>query len=132
MTISQRESALTVLLLLRDEPQKILQFALDLNVSEATIKNDLDTIERTLKDYNIQLVRHKGVGIYVECDEIKRRQMLIGTILSQTNEYTFFRYLHGKEEINDFFLNIFDLAELNWIKTCLDQTIFEKIHGEAE
>lgn len=132
MTISQRESALTVLLLLRDEPQKILQFALDLNVSEATIKNDLDTIERTLRDYNIQLVRHKGVGIYVECDEIKRRQMLIGTILSQTNEYTFFRYLHGKEEINDFFLNIFDLVELNWIKTCLDQTIFEKIHPDSD
>ncbi|WP_278340803.1 HTH domain-containing protein, partial [Lactobacillus acetotolerans] len=37
MTMEQRESALVVLLLLADEPQKIIQLALELQVSEATV-----------------------------------------------------------------------------------------------
>ena len=63
MSVERRENALAAILLLNDEPKKIIQFALDLNVSEATIQNDLDIVEKSLAEYKINLIRKKGVGV---------------------------------------------------------------------
>ena len=89
MSVERRENALAAILLLNDEPKKIIQFALDLNVSEATIQNDLDIVEKSLAEYKINLIRKKGVGVYVEASESERRQVLVGILLSEINDYDF-------------------------------------------
>lgn len=90
MSVERRENALAAILLLNDEPKKIIQFALDLNVSEATIQNDLDIVEKSLAEYKIILIRKKSVGVYVEASESERRQVLVGILLSEINDYDFF------------------------------------------
>lgn len=49
ISVAKREKIIAAKLLLSTEPCKIIQFALDLNVSEATIQSDLNTVERSLK-----------------------------------------------------------------------------------
>ena len=44
MSIDKREKAIAATLLISTEPCKIIQFALDLNVREATIQNDLNSV----------------------------------------------------------------------------------------
>lgn len=61
MSVERRENALAAILLLNDEPKKIIQFALDLNVSEATIQNDLDIVEKSLAEYKIILIRKRAL-----------------------------------------------------------------------
>jgi mannitol operon transcriptional antiterminator len=55
MSIDKREKAIAATLLISTEPCKIIQFALDLNVSEATIQNDLNSVEKSLNRYHIKL-----------------------------------------------------------------------------
>ena len=62
MSIDKREKTIAATLLISTEPCKIIQFALDLNVSEATIQNDLNSVEKSLNRYHIKLIRKKGVG----------------------------------------------------------------------
>ncbi len=70
--------------------KKIIQLALELQVSEATVQNDLNVVAQSLNRYGIQLKRKKGVGIFIETVESTRRQILVGILLSEINDYDFF------------------------------------------
>ena len=96
ISVAKREKIIAAKLLLSTEPCKIIQFALDLNVSEATIQSDLNTVERSLKRYHIDLIRKKGVGLLIQAPEKIRRQVLVDIMLNQINEYNFFKYLHNE------------------------------------
>lgn len=86
ISVAKREKIIAAKLLLSTEPCKIIQFALDLNVSEATIQSDLNTVERSLKRYHIDLIRKKGVGLLIQAPEKIRRQVLVDIMLNQINE----------------------------------------------
>ena len=58
----RRQNALAALLLLADEPQKIVGLALELDVSENTIKRDLNILEEALADFAVEIKRKKGSG----------------------------------------------------------------------
>ena len=133
MTMEQRESALVVLLLLADEPQKIIQLALELQVSEATVQNDLNVVAQSLNRYGIQLKRKKGVGIFIETVESTRRQILVGILLSEINDYDFFRYANKIDiKTDNFFLDVLPHKLLLQVKEALKQSIFSNIRLNAD
>lgn len=128
LSIVQREKAIAAILLFNSEPCKILQLAQDLNVSEATIQNELDVVETSLKQYHITLVRKKGVGVYVEGKEIIKRQVLLEILINEINEYDFFKYLQNNQaKIDNVYLQLFNQDELRRVNKCLKVTIFDKI-----
>lgn len=133
MTMEQRENALVVLLLLADEPQKIIQLALELQVSEATVQNDLNVVAQSLNRYGIQLKRKKGVGIFIETVESTRRQILVGILLSEINDYDFFRYANKIDiKTDNFFLDVLPHKLLLQVKEALKQSIFSNIQLNAD
>lgn len=132
MSVARRENAIAAKLLLEDEPLKIIQFALDLGVSEATIQNDLDAVEESLNEYGIKLLRQKGSGISVITSEGNRRQILIGIFLNEINDYDFFRHLHKKDISANFFLNLIDQDLLIIVNQALEKSVFNEIDLDAD
>ena len=80
---------LATLLLLADQPQKIISLALELDVSEGTIQRDLSGLEEAFAGFAIKLRRQKGVGVWLETTELKRRQFLSEIMLNELNDYQF-------------------------------------------
>lgn len=132
ISIDKREQVIAASLLISSEPCKIIQFALDLNVSEATIQNDLNSVERSLKQYHIQLIRKKGVGLLVKAPEKIRRQVFVDIMLNEINEYDFFKYLHNDISSNDLFLTMFDKKLLLNVNFCLKQSVFNNIQVDTD
>lgn len=80
----ERVAAILLALLMEGEPRKIHAFTRSLGVSETTVGTDLDLCESWLKENGINLVRKPGVGVYVEADELQRRQALVRLYYSHT------------------------------------------------
>ncbi|HRX59010.1 MAG TPA: PRD domain-containing protein [Eubacteriales bacterium] len=73
----ERVAAILLALLMENEPRKIYTFTRCLGVSETTVGTDLNLCETWLAENGVALVRKPGVGVYVEADEIQRRQALV-------------------------------------------------------
>ena len=86
MSVSERQSILAAMLLLEDEPQKIVSLAMSLKVSEGTVQRDLTEVALALGKYGITLIKKKGVGISVKGTEFQRRQVLCGILLCEIND----------------------------------------------
>ena len=132
ISIEKREKIIAAKLLINAEPSKIIQFALDLNVSEATIQNDLNAVEESLKRYHIKLIRRKGVGISVEAAENIRRQVFVDIMLNEINEYDFFKYLHNDEPTKDLFLTMIDKELLLQVDQCLKASISDNVKIDTD
>ncbi|MGN1407732.1 BglG family transcription antiterminator [Lactobacillus sp.] len=126
MKAEDRANALAVLLLLEDEPVKILSLAGRLGVSEATAQADLDSVAASLATYGIKLLRTKGLGVSVETCEDQRRKVLSSILLSEINDYLFFDYLTdpSKEKSGNFFI---DLLPKKLLLTCWEALKKEKL-----
>lgn len=133
MTVSERKNALACILLLDDEAEKIFTLADKLQVSEATVQSDLNEIAESFKNYDIRLIRKKGVGVWVETDEEKRRRFLGGILLTEINDYAFFKYLDsGEVTSTNFFLNLIDKELLILCRDAFDKSISGKIEIETD
>ncbi|WP_050606444.1 BglG family transcription antiterminator [Clostridium niameyense] len=79
---SQDERQLYILieLLKSKEPIKIYKFKSELNVTEGTISVDLNNIEKLLREYNINLIRKQGLGVYIEGRESSLRKVMMRII----------------------------------------------------
>ena len=132
MSISDRENAIAAMLLIDNEPHKIIELALDLKVSEATIQNDLNTVEKSLAQYKIKLVRKKGVGVSIETSEKIRRQLFVEILVDNINEYDFFEYLNKKENNSNIFLSLIDRDLLVKIYDLLKQSVFNQIKTSTD
>lgn len=123
-----RQNALAALLLLADEPQKIISLALELDVSEGTIQRDLGGLEEAFASFAIKLQRQKGVGVWLETTELKRRQFLSEIMLNELNDYQFFAYLDDKTTIvPDFFLRLLPKKILQQCYWGLEQKVLPKL-----
>ena len=58
------------------EPIKLLSLATDMFVTTATVSNDLDKLEPTIKKYGLLLVRRRGYGIELEGSEDSKRKAI--------------------------------------------------------
>lgn len=72
----ERQHLIILSLLENKEPQKLLSFAMEYQVTEATISNDLDACEHIFSKYNLKLMRRPGVGVWVEGPEKGIRQLV--------------------------------------------------------
>ncbi|MBU3828327.1 MAG: HTH domain-containing protein [Candidatus Lactobacillus pullistercoris] len=127
MSVTQRENAIAAQLLINDQPCKIIELALELEVSEATIQNDLNAVAESLARYHLDLTRRKGIGIAITGAEIKKREVLVDILANEINEYDFFKFLHHKIDKPGIFLRILDSKLLLAVAQTLDQSIVKQI-----
>ena len=68
-------------LLFSDEPVKSLVFTSKYNISDGTFSEDLDVLNTWLRDYNVQIIRRPGLGVFVEGTELAIRQAISNAVL---------------------------------------------------
>jgi mannitol operon transcriptional antiterminator len=74
---NERRHQIQIQLLKLQEPQKLYYFADLLNVSEATISNDMDSLVEWFTDKKLMLMRKPGFGVNVEGSELRKRNAMI-------------------------------------------------------
>jgi mannitol operon transcriptional antiterminator len=82
----ERHNQLILELLKKEEPQKIYYYSSLLKVSEATINNDLDSIEVWFLKNNITLVRKSGFGVYLNYKEEDYRKACMRYVYQDTED----------------------------------------------
>lgn len=82
----ERHNRLILELLKQEESQKIYYYSSLLKVSEATINNDLDTVQEWFLKNNVNLVRKSGLGIYLEYKEDGYRKACMRYIYQNTED----------------------------------------------
>lgn len=88
-------------LLEQKEPQKLLTFALEYQVTEATISYDLDACEHVFLKYNLKLMRRPGVGVWVEGSEKDVRQLITDLVYKNFSEGQLVSILKDKLPIGE-------------------------------
>jgi len=86
---SERREVILCELLKGSDPIKLTSLANDLNVTVATISNDLTTAEKWLKKFDLKSIRKKGFGITLQGSEKQKRKALGALITEKLNEYEF-------------------------------------------
>ena len=95
---AERQNIVLSHLLKSQEPIKLLTLAKLLNVTEATISNDLDKLEAWIKKMNMNLVRKPGLGIYLEGLEKDIRKAIISHIYKNIHEKNILNALNKQEK----------------------------------
>lgn len=85
-TPEERQKIIIIELLKNQEPVKVYNFSNMLNVTEATISNDLDKVEAWLVNNKLKLIRKPGIGINIEGQEKLIRKAIINIIYENINE----------------------------------------------
>lgn len=82
----ERYNRLILELLKQEEPQKIYYYSSLLKVSEATVNNDLDSIEEWFLKNNITLVKKSGLGVYLDYKEEDYRKACMRYVYQNTKD----------------------------------------------
>lgn len=75
-TKEERITIILTMLFSTSEPTKLIALASDLNVTIATVSNDLDDVASQLQDYHLELVRKRGYGVIIQGKEEYKRAAL--------------------------------------------------------
>jgi len=112
-----RQSQIISELLKSKEPKKFYHFSKMLDVSEATISNDMDKVEPWFAVRGIELVRKPGFGVYLEGKEKQLRKAIVD-------------FLYQNYEHQDL-LTLFNsgLTQGSMMDDVLDKGILVKING---
>lgn len=97
-------------------PTNLLELAEKTFVSKTTISNDLDEISSWLKGFNLNLVRRKGYGVYVDGPEENHREAIAILLkeLAKTNNKNY-----NEESIDRYIFNLkewFPRIDFDFIK----------------
>ncbi|WP_232697282.1 BglG family transcription antiterminator [Brevibacillus daliensis] len=115
--LSSRSKEILKMLILAQQPLRIKNLAQDFQVSERTIKYDLDGVRTWLKEHNILIHSQPNRGIWVECDEEESQNMLEWLHMHGSQDI----FLHQNERARfialelicqDGYLRINDLSEI--------------------
>ncbi|MGJ7036139.1 BglG family transcription antiterminator [Anoxybacillus eryuanensis] len=96
-TPEERQTMILIALLESGEPVKLISLANDLNVTVATISNDLDKIEEKVEKHGLSLVRKRGYGVEICGSEAAKRKMMSELLFEHFDESQFFSFM--KESI---------------------------------
>lgn len=99
-TPEERQAVILTTLLEAKESTKLVALANELNVTVATVSNDLDKIETLLQDYHLELVRKRGYGVQVTGKESDKRATLSYLIFKYVDELDFLAHIKRKIEKN--------------------------------
>jgi mannitol operon transcriptional antiterminator len=118
---SQEERKVLILcsLLEASEPLKLFTLAEKLNVTSATVSNDLDQIEEWIAQFDLKLIRKRGYGIKLIGPENGKRALLGNIIMEKLDEKSFLQAIERqiKEEKNEKREKIFEIIDEEKIKT---------------
>ncbi|MGY4110566.1 BglG family transcription antiterminator [Aeribacillus sp. SP014] len=118
---SQEERKVLILcsLLEASEPLKLFTLAEKLNVTSATVSNDLDQIEEWIAQFDLKLIRKRGYGIELIGPENGKRALLGNIIMEKLDEKSFLQAIERqiKEEKNEKREKIFEIIDEEKIKT---------------
>lgn len=78
---NERKKIILIELLLRNEPMKVKEFEILLQVSESTILRDLNELEVQLGKYKIRVIRKQNYGIFLEAREQALRSKVFELIM---------------------------------------------------
>lgn len=118
---AERVNFILARLLTSKQAIKSFAFTVYLNISERTLTEDLNFIEKWLSLYDIKLVRKRGEGISIEGDErsIRKAQAkLINEVLNDDKKIEILRNINDKAKI--------DLIKQNDVLQMIDRQIIEK------
>ncbi|MGX8835344.1 BglG family transcription antiterminator [Amedibacillus sp. YH-ame6] len=121
----ERQHLLIFELLRSDTLTKLLHYANLFQVSEATISNDLDNVEKWFDEHQLVLSRKPGLGVEVvgkESDVRKAMTSLLHETLQKSKVYDEVNYLDSKD-----LLQIFMKDDQQSIMRLLNQEILERI-----
>lgn len=88
-TPDERQTILLSELLGTKEPVKLVSLANDLNVTIATISNDLNKIEERLVPFHLTLLRKRGYGVEIIGSESAKRKAMSKLIINNIDEFEF-------------------------------------------
>jgi mannitol operon transcriptional antiterminator len=88
-TPDERQTMILCTLLEATEPVKLIALANDLNVTIATISNDLTKLEGRLNEFNLSLIRKRGYGVEIKGTETAKRRAMSNIIAENLNEVEF-------------------------------------------
>lgn len=82
----ERQNLLCRELLFSEEPFKAFYFTETFGISEGTLSTTLHQLSRWFQKYHLSLIRRPGLGIFIEGDEIARRQAATSFLCRQASE----------------------------------------------
>lgn len=88
-TPEERQTVILTSLLGSLEPVKLVSLANELNVTIATISNDLNKVEEQLESFGLTLLRKRGYGVEIVGNESTKRKVMSQLILSNLDEFEF-------------------------------------------
>ena len=84
----ERQTIIACTLLEATEPIKLIALAKDLNVTIATVSNDLNKVEDQLQKYkNLALIRKRGYGVEIAGEETAKRKAMSMIISENVDEF---------------------------------------------
>ncbi|MFC0560465.1 BglG family transcription antiterminator [Halalkalibacter alkalisediminis] len=84
----ERQTIIACTLLEAREPVKLIALAQDLNVTIATISNDLNKVEEQLQKYkSLSLIRKRGYGVEIAGEETAKRKAMSTIISENVDEF---------------------------------------------
>ncbi len=96
-TPEERQNMILSELLDEKEPVKLISLANDLNVTIATISNDLNKVEERIAPFDLTLIRKRGYGVEITGTESAKRKAMSRLIIENIDEFEFISIL--KENI---------------------------------
>ncbi|MBA4495239.1 BglG family transcription antiterminator [Paenactinomyces guangxiensis] len=88
-TPEERKTIILSALLDASEPVKLVSLANDLNVTIATISNDLNKVEDRISPFGLSLIRKRGYGVEIKGSETSKRKVMSNLILDHLDEFEF-------------------------------------------
>ncbi|GAE92068.1 mannitol operon activator [Gracilibacillus boraciitolerans JCM 21714] len=82
-TPEERQAMILTTLLETKEPIKLYTLATELQVTVATVSNDLDMLDGILEKYGLKLIRKRGYGVKVEGGEEGNKRSVISYLISK-------------------------------------------------
>lgn len=126
----ERQHLLIFELLRSDEVQKLLHYGALFQVSEATISNDLDSIEPWFQQHALSLIRKPGVGVGVQGEEAALRKamtQLLQEHLQKKESYDRVNFLDSQTLLTEIFLHQ-DAGILNMLNQDILKRILDVFH----
>lgn len=129
-TPEERQTMILSELLYATEPVKLLSIANDLNVTIATISNDLNKIEERLAPFQLSLLRKRGYGVEIIGSETAKRKAMSKLIVENIDESEFISMIKESiqkrssqtvDTITDRLLGLVDKKKLLIIEKQIDQ-----------
>jgi transcriptional antiterminator/mannitol/fructose-specific phosphotransferase system IIA component (Ntr-type) len=134
----ERQKIIILQLLQSNEPIQIADFEKMLYVSRNTVLNELDIVEKWLKERGLVLIRKPRVGLYIKGSEIKKRNTIMDIASKNITTEEMLNYMNNKiavNKVNNFqFQTLFaeiDLDFLNGLINYAENSLDRKFSDEA-